>query len=76
MARNFGENRKKSTIIRDNIVHGVYNDVCKELGEYAFLVPKAYLYERIKERTGLCIKTIAYIINHTDYVVIQNHNKF
>jgi len=54
-----------STIIRDNSVHEIYQEVCKELGEYAFLVPKSYLYNKVREKTGLCAKTIAYIINHT-----------
>lgn len=65
MARNFGENRKRSTIIRDNAVHEVYEGVCKELGDYAYLVPKSFIYNKVREETGLCTKTIAYIINHT-----------
>jgi len=57
--------RRISTIVRQSTVHDVYNDVIKELGEYAYLVPKSFIYGRISERTGLCAKTIAYVLNHT-----------
>jgi len=65
MARTSSENRRESTIVRDNSVHEVYDSVIVDLGEYAYLVPKSYIYERIRERTGLCHKTIAFILNHT-----------
>lgn len=65
MARVSSENRRDSTIIRDNTVHEAYYEVCRSLGAYAFLVPKSYIYDKIHERCGLCTKTIAYILNHT-----------
>lgn len=60
------ESRRESTIVRHNLVHDTYNDVIRSLGEYAFLVPKSYVYKLICQRTGLCSKTVAYILNHTD----------
>lgn len=66
MARIRGKERRPSTIIRDNMVHDVYEKICNEIGEYANYVAKQYIYERIRERTGLCTKTIAYILNHTE----------
>jgi len=65
MARTSSENRRPSTIIRDNSIHEAYNDVVSELGEYAYLVPKSYIYDKVGKRTGLCSKTIAYVLNHT-----------
>lgn len=29
-------------------------------------VSRQYVYEKIKEKTGLCVKTIAYVLNHTE----------
>ena len=66
MTRFSGKNRRGSTIIRDNEVHDVYDKLCKEMGVYSNFVAKQYIYEKIRERTGLCLKTIAYILNHTD----------
>jgi len=65
MARTSSENRRPSTIIRDNSVHEVYDSVIADLGEYAYLVPKSYIYDKIHERTELCHKTIAYVLNRT-----------
>ena len=65
MARFSGKNRRGSTIIRDNEVHKVYHDLCIELGSMSRFVSKQYIYERIRVRTGLCSKTIAFILNHT-----------
>lgn len=60
----FKDERRPSTIIRHKQVLQVYGEVLKELGEYSVLVPKSYIYERVRERTGLCAKTIAFVINH------------
>lgn len=65
MARSSNENRRESTIIRDNEVHKAYEELRKELGTLFVEVSKSYIYERIGKRTGLCNKTIAYILNHT-----------
>ncbi len=65
MARQTMKNRLESTIIRDNHVHDVYKDVIEELGDLAAVVAKSYIYEKIRARTGLCTRAIAYILNHT-----------
>ena len=65
MTRFSGKERRPSTIIRDNRVHEAYEEVCREIGDMARLLPKEYLYEKVKEKTGLCTRTIAFILNHT-----------
>lgn len=35
-----------------------------KLGEYKYLVPKSYIYNKVKEKTGYCIRKIADVINH------------
>lgn len=65
MTRFCGKERRPSTIIRDNEVHEAYEEVCREIGEYAKLLPREYIYEKVKEKTGLCTKTIAFVLNHT-----------
>lgn len=61
------DGRRPSTIIRDNHVHEIYRQVTSEMGSFKNVVSKSYIYEQIRQRTGLCIKTIAYILNHTKY---------
>lgn len=63
-----GNDRRESTIKRHNTVHEVYEAVIKELGDVAGVVSKQYIYERIRDQTGLCLKTIAYVVNHTEKV--------
>jgi hypothetical protein len=58
-------NQRVSTIIRDNEVHKIYNEVKAELGGLIYEVRREYIYKRISEKTGLCTKCIAYILNHT-----------
>ena len=65
MTRFSGKERRPSTIIRDNEVHEAYDEVCREIGDMAKILPREYLYKRVKEKTGLCTKTIAWILNHT-----------
>jgi len=69
MARTSNENRRPSTIVRDNSVHNAYKEIMRELGVYAYQLPKSLIYEKLQERTGLCTKTIAYILNHTFPIV-------
>lgn len=65
MTRFSGRNRRESTIIRDNQVIDVYREVMDELGvELSRAVSKQYIYNKVRERTGLCTKTIAFIINY------------
>lgn len=61
------KNRRESTIMRDNEVHRIYDEIIDNLGELASAVSKSYIYEKIKERTKLSIRTISFILNHTRY---------
>ena len=58
-------NRRISSILRDNLVHEIYNEECQKLGEAGSYVSREYLYNKLKERTRLSIRSISYIINHT-----------
>lgn len=59
------DNRRPSTIIRDNHVHDLYDKIMCDLGELRNVVAKSYIYRKIREQTGLSEKTIESIINHT-----------
>lgn len=56
---------RDSTVIRNNEVHRMYDEIMEELGELATVVSRTYVYERIHEQTGLSIRHISRIINHT-----------
>ena len=71
MTRFSGENRRPSTVVRDNSVHEAYREVCKETGKLSSFVAKSYIYDRIRQRTGLCTKTIAFILNHTRWQEVK-----
>lgn len=58
-------NQRVSTTIRDNEVHKEYDEIKAELGVLVYEVRRGYIYDRIKAKTGLCTKCIAYILNHT-----------
>lgn len=59
------KSKRTSTHVRYNLVIGLYNNIIENLGkEVSNAVSKQYIYDKIKDRTGLCTKTIAYIINH------------
>jgi len=69
MARESGENRRASTIIRHNEVHRAYAELSARLGRHLINnIGKRYIYEEIGRRTGLCGKTVAYVLNHTEEV--------
>lgn len=61
-----GAERRPSTVLRDDTVLGIYEELQEELGELFCVVSKSYIYDRIRERTGLCHKTIAFILNHAE----------
>lgn len=72
MTRFSGKKRRPSTIVRDNMVHEVYTRLKDETGMYFQFLPREYVYNRIKQRTGLCTKTIAFILNHTQWQDVKN----
>ena len=62
------KNRRESTKMRDNEIHRIHSQILNELGELANAVSKNYIYERIREKTKLSIRTISFILNHTDRI--------
>lgn len=72
MARINPQQRRTSTIVRDNAVHAEYDNLVAQLGDLINVVSRNYIYDRIKAQTGLCVKTIAYILNHTKSTNITN----
>lgn len=53
---------RDSTVIRNNEIHRMYNEILDELGDLATVVSRNYVYGKI---TGLSIRHISRIINHT-----------
>ena len=59
------DKRRESTKVRDREIREMYMSIIHELGELSNAVSKTYIYERIRERTKLSIRTISFILNHT-----------
>lgn len=49
----------------DDDVEKIYVEILDELGDLATVVSRNYVYGKIKDRTGLSIRHISRIINHT-----------
>lgn len=56
---------RDSTVIRNNETHKMYDEILNELCDLATVVSRNYVCGRIKDRTGLSIRHISRIINHT-----------
>lgn len=56
---------RDSTVILNDEIHKMYDEILNELGDLATVVSRNYVYGRIKDRTGLSIRHISRIINHT-----------
>ena len=56
---------RDSSIIRYNEVHDMYDKIIKDLGDMSAYVSKGYIYDKIKDRTGLSTRHISRILNHT-----------
>lgn len=56
---------RDSPVIRDDEIHRLYDEILDELGDFATVVSRNYVYGKIKDRTGLSIRHISRIINHT-----------
>lgn len=65
MAKLTDKNRRKSTLVRDKEVCKIYNQILSELGELKNAVSKSYIYEKVRDKTKLSIRTISFIVNHT-----------
>lgn len=46
---------RDSTVIRNNEIHKMYDEILNELGDLATVVSRNYVYGKIKDRTGLSI---------------------
>lgn len=55
---------RDGTVIRDNEIHRMYDEIPDGLGDLATVVSRNYVYGKIKDRTGLSIRHIGRIINH------------
>lgn len=62
------KNRRESTMVRDNEIHKLHQQILAELGDLANSISKSYIYERIREKTKLSIRSISFILNHTTLV--------
>lgn len=56
---------RDSMVIRNNEIHRMYDEILDELGDLATVLSRNYVYGKIKDRTGLSIRHISRIINHT-----------
>ena len=56
---------RDSTVIHNKRSIGCINEILDELGDLATVVSRNYVYGKIKDRTGLSIRHISMIINHT-----------
>lgn len=63
---------RDSTVIRNNEIHRMYDEILDELGDLATVVSRNYVYGKIKDRTGLSIRHISRIINHTKVDMIKD----
>lgn len=59
------KNRRESTKVRDKEIHRLHRELLNKLGNLAGAVSKTYIYEQIREETRLSIRTISFILNHT-----------
>ena len=64
MARLWDENRRPSTIFRDNMVHDAYENVMKELGDVGVYVARGEIYRRVARKVYLSPRTVERILNH------------
>ena len=63
---------RDSSIIGYNEVHDMYDKIIKDLGDISAYVSKNYIYDKIRERTGLSTRHISRILNHTKKFFIIN----
>ena len=56
---------RDSSIIKYNEIHDMYDEIIKDLGDISAYVSKNYIYDKIRERTGLSTRHISGILNHT-----------
>lgn len=54
-----------STIKCNNSIHLMYKNIMNDLGQLRTVVSKSYIYNLIRNQTGLSIRTISHVLNHT-----------
>lgn len=65
-----------STIKRNNSIHLMYKNIMNDLGQLRTVASKSYIYNLIQNQTGLSIRTISHVLNHTkeqDTDSCENH---
>ena len=62
------KNRRESTMLRDNEIHKLYQQILADLGNLANAISRSYIYKQIQEKTKLSIRTISFILNYTTLV--------
>lgn len=60
-----------STVMRNNQVHKLHKEIIDQLGDLATVVSRSYVYGKIKDATGLSVRHISKIINHTKAVDVR-----
>lgn len=58
---------RESTVMRNNQVHKLHKEIIDQLGDLATV----YVYGKIKDATGLSVRHISRIINHTKAVDVR-----
>ena len=59
------------TVMRNNQVHKLHKEIIDQLGDLATVVSRSYVYGKIKDATGLSVRHISRIINHTKAVDVR-----
>lgn len=57
--------------MRNNQVHKLHKEIIDQLGDLATVVSRSYVYGKIKDATGLNVRHISRIINHTKAVDVR-----
>lgn len=57
--------------MRNNQVHKLHKEIIDQLGDLATVVSRSYVYGKIKDATGLSVRHISRIINHTKSVDVR-----
>lgn len=68
---NIDKIRIRESIMRNNQVHKLHKEIIDQLGDLATVVSRSYVYGKIKDATGLSVRHISRIINHTKAVDVR-----
>ena len=60
--------QRPSTMVRNKQVISIYEELknSEKYSDFFHLLPRSFIYDKIKEQTGLSHKTIADILNHRE----------